>query len=233
MTMAKHAGRRASGAERALVVELVGAAGAGKSTLVAELQRRDASVRWLQRARAARVGATVRVVPAWLAAASRAPLGYAWRNGRFFLRLAALEEVVSRASRDAAGPVLLEHGPVFTLARLRAFHTGPMPAPLARYAARELARWTKTLDLVIALDAPRDVLAERIRTRPKDHVMRDSSDEQVGEFVDRYRAAYEAVLAELRDAGGPPVLTLRSDRETVAAMADRVQAALAERRHAR
>jgi predicted ATPase len=109
------------------VVELVGAAGAGKSTLVAELQRRDPSVRWLQRVRAARAGATLRIVPAWLAAASRAPLGYAWRNARFFLRLAALEEVVRRAARDAAGPVLLEHGPVFTLARLRAFHAGPMP----------------------------------------------------------------------------------------------------------
>jgi predicted ATPase len=234
VTAAKHAGgRRAPGAERALVVELVGAAGAGKSTLVAELQRRDASVRWLQRARAARTGATMRVVPAWLAAASRAPLGYAWRNARFFLRHAALEEVVRRTARDAAGPVLLEHGPVFTRARLRAFHAGPMPAPLARYAARQLARWTTMLDLVVALDAPLDVLAERVRTRDKDHAMRDSSDEQFGDFVERYRAAYEAVLAELLAAGGPPLLTLHSDRETVTAMADRVEAAFAERRHAR
>ena len=42
-----------------------------------------------------------------------------------------------------------------------------------------------------------------------------------------------AVLAQLREVGGPPVLILRTDRLTVPAMADQVRAALEERRHAR
>lgn len=215
------------------MVELVGAAGVGKSTLVAELRRRDPAIRWLQRARGASAGETARAVPAWLAAAARAPLGYAWRHARYFLRLGALEAVVRRAAADASGTVILEHGPVFTLARVRAFQAAPMPAPLARYAHRMLAQWAKRLDLVIALDAPLDVLAERIHSRDKDHVMRGKHEEELRDFVHRYRAAFDGVLSELRAAGGPPVLTLRSDRLTVAAMADRVETAFEERRDAR
>jgi predicted ATPase len=222
---------------RPLVVELVGAAGAGKSTLVAELRRRDASVRWLQRARQGDARADVArqavgFAPAWLAAASRSPR-YAWDNARFFLRLAALEPVVRRAAAAGPGTVILEHGPVFTLARLRAFEDAPMPAPLRRYAARRVARWARILDLVIALDAPLDVLAERIHSRDKDHAMRGRDEEQLRHFVDRYRAAFAGVLADLAAAGGPPVLTLRSDQLPVEAMADRVERAFEERQGAR
>jgi hypothetical protein len=220
-----------------LVVELVGAAAAGKSTLVAELQRGETGIEWLQRAqwgdsRAALARQALRHAPGWFAAAARSPIGYAWRNARYFLRLAALESVVGRAMRNAPRVVMLEHGPVFTLARVRAFHEGPMPAPLARYAARLLARWARKLDLVIALDAPDDVLAERLRTRSKPHAMRDRTDDEFSDFVHRYRAAYEAVLAQLSEAGGPPLLVLRTDQLTVPVMADRVRAALEERRHA-
>jgi len=234
---AVRAARGTPDAARPLVVELVGAAAAGKSTLVAELQRRDPAIRWLQRAR--REGGrtslarhVVRFAPAWLAGLTRAP-GYTWRNARFFLRLAALEGVVRRAAREAPGVVMLEHGPVFTLARLRAFHDGAVPEPLARYATRLLTRWAKMLDLVVALDAPIEVLEQRLRTRSKDHSMRESTTEEFGGFVRRYLAAYATVLAELGAAAGPPVLTLRSDQETVQAMADQVEAAFAQRRHAR
>lgn len=227
----------ALGTARPLVVELVGAAAAGKSTLVAELQRRDPAIRWLQRARrdggrASMARHVVRFLPAWVAGVTRAP-AYTWRHGRFFLRLAALEGVVRRAARESPGVVMLEHGPVFTLARLRAFHDGPVPEPLARYATRLLTRWAKMLDLVVALDAPIDVLEQRLRTRSKDHAMRESTPEEFGGFVRRYLAAYATVLAELAAAAGPPVLTLRSDQATVQSLADRVEAAFAERRRAR
>ena len=230
-------GRGASGAERALVVELVGAAAVGKSTLVTELQRRDPGIRWLQRARWHGGGTAVarhaaRFAPAWRAALFRSPR-YAWRTARYFLRLAALEGVVRAAAAEAAGVVMLEHGPVFTLARLQAVHGGPVPPTLARYARRLLSRWAKRLDLVIALDAPFDVLEQRLRTRTKDHPMRGRSTDELRDFVSRYRAAYEAVLAELDAAGGPPVVGLRSDQATVEAMADQVGAAFADRRHAR
>jgi hypothetical protein len=219
------------------VVELVGAAAVGKSTLVAELRRRDPTIHWLQRARwhgghAAVARHAIGFAPAWLAAASRSPR-YAWRNARYFLRLAALEDAVRRGASEAGRAVLLEHGPVFTLARLRAFHDGPMPGPLTRYASRLLARWAKRLDLVVALEAPMDVLDQRMRSREKAHTMRASSTDEFRDFVRRYREAYATVLDELHAAGGPPVLTLDTDRSSVEAMADRVETAFRERRDAR
>lgn len=239
MTAARRvaAAGQAHAPERPLVIELVGAAAAGKSTLITELQRRDPAIRWLQRARggggaAALARRVVGFAPAWLAAVPRAP-GYTWRHARYFLRLATLEAVVRRAVREPAGVVILEHGPIFTLARLRAFHDGPPPASLARYASRLVARWVKQLDLVIVLEAPLDVLASRLDSRSKEHEMRNRTTDEVRDFVIRWDVAYETVLAELHAAGGPPVLRLRSDRHTVAALADRVGSALEERRRAR
>ena len=231
--LAPHTGSAA----RPLIVELVGAAAAGKSTLIGELQRRDPTIRWLQRARGGGGAATLarRVVgfaPAWLAAVPRAP-GYTWRHARYFLRLATLDAVVRRAAPEPAGVVILEHGPIFTLARLRAFHDGPLPPSLARYASRLLGRWAKALDLVVVLEAPLEVLAARLDSRPKEHEMRNSTTPELTDFVARWDTAYEAVLAELRAAGGPPLVTLRTDHTTVAVLADRVAAALEERRRAR
>lgn len=222
---------------RPLLVEFVGPAGAGKSTLAAELNRRDPELAWVQRAR------TVRdLLPVALDAAAFLPymLGgilssprFAWRSARYHVRLESMRRVARLELGQARTALVLEHGPIYTLARI-AWLAQPAeaPAPLRRYAARSLARWARMLDLVVFLDAPDAVLAGRIRTRAKEHPMRASAAHEIRDFLERYGDAYRRVLADLERAGGPGILSLRTDELAVPAMADRVVAALAGARRA-
>jgi hypothetical protein len=222
---------------RPLLVEFVGLAGAGKSTLLAEMRRRRTDIRWLQRARASRhaplaVREAIAFAPAFLAAIPSAP-GFTWRTARYYVRLETLRHVVEHELHRSDGPLVLEHGPVYTLARIAASADAPVPGPLARYAARSLARWAPMLHLVVALAAAPDVLAGRVRERPKAHPMRTSTASEMGDFLSRYNQAYAAVLADLAATGGPPVLTLRTDEESVPTMVGRLLAALEDPGRAR
>lgn len=221
-----------------LLVEFVGLAGAGKSTLVAELQRRDPGITTLQRAKSsehapAMVLDAARFAPALGAALLVAPR-FVWRNARYYLRLEGLRRVTREVLAATSGTLVLEHGPVFTLARIAASAGRSVPpAPLHHLARRSLARWALMLNLIVCLDAAPIELARRVRGRSKDHPMRDSSDHVIHDFFGRYGTAYTTVLADLTAVGGPPVLKLRTDRDSVPVLADRVLAALAEARHAR
>ncbi len=234
-------GRSDSGAvapARPLLLEFVGLAGAGKSTLLTAMQRRRPDLRWLQRARRwqylpVAVGEAARFAPALLAAIPLAPR-FAWRTARYYLRLETLRRIIERELRRASGPLVLEHGPVYTLARIAASGTGTAPPrSLEQYATRSLARWAPMLSLVVSLTADPEVIAERVHDRSKAHPMRGSSATAMSDFLERYDRGYTAVLTALAGAGGPPVLTVRTDRETVPALADRLLAALDDARRVR
>jgi deoxyadenosine/deoxycytidine kinase len=53
------------------------------------------------------------------------------------------------------------------------------------------------LDLIIWLDAANTDLLKRIRTRDKEHVIKNESDEDTSMFLDRYRKAYERTISKL------------------------------------
>jgi len=218
-----------------LLIEFVGLAGAGKSTLVAELRRRDPGITTLQRAREPRhalavAGDALRLAPALAASLLVAPR-FVWRSARYYLRLEGLRRVAREALVDTPGTLVLEHGPVFTLARIAASAHGTVPPrPLRHFVRRSLARWVLMLNLIVVLDAAPLELARRVRTRSKPHPMRHSADHVIHDFFNRYDSAYSGVLADVAAVGGPPVLTLRTDQESVSALADRVLAALEESR---
>ena len=107
---------------------------------------------------------------------------------------------------------VLDHGPVFRLARLRAF--GPpvtREAAFCRWWERSIALWGGLLDAVIVLDAPDDVLVERIRTREERHRMKEQSSERTVRFLKRYRDTYREILEKLE---GPRVLRVDTSRES-------------------
>ena len=219
-------------------VELVGPAGAGKSTLLDVLLARHPNIRPLLRTRALRrTPAIVRdlasFAPTALVALPTAPV-FLSRNLRLLVRLETLQGALRHAQHDARGPVVFEHGPVYTLARLAAFHGAEPPSgPVASYLSRVSERWAHTLDVVIWLDAPLNVLTERVRQRPKAHRVKERDESAIHDFLDRYQRAYEGVLAQLQNRGRLAVIALRTDHDSATAMADTVAAILGENGHAR
>jgi hypothetical protein len=207
------------------VVELVGPPGAGKSTLARILGEHDRRIR---------VGLGVDGLPLPLLAASalralptllalcRNTGGHAWAESRQIVRLQALGEFLDRASANGSRALLLEEGPVLVLSWLRVFCPATQSDPaLERWRERALAQWAAAVRLVLVLDAPDDVLCQRIRARSKPHLVKHKSDRDITEFIAAFRAAFDGVSAALVHRG-TKLAVVRTDEEPLPRVAERV-----------
>jgi hypothetical protein len=214
--------------ERARAIELVGPAGSGKSTLyralAAQCERVTPGVPFGGLGHV-RLGLrhAAQLLPAWLASGDR------WLGEK---ELRSMNYVVGWAEgleRGAAEGTLavFDHGPIFRLARLRAF--GPRlveSAAFARWAEAAVARWARLLDALVWLDAPDALLAARIDGRDEEHRMKGGAAGDTQRFLARYRAAYDALLSQLAAAGAPAPIRVDTSREAPAAIAERLLATL-------
>ena len=189
-----------------LVFELVGPAGVGKTAVLraiaglAPLVRTGVRIERLRQLPAL-AWSMIALTPAMVEILFADPrsFGSAMRHlGR--LRALPIDVVRARASGHEA--ILLDEGPVFSLGRLSVFHQADQGSgALARTWRTEVDRWSTLLNGIVLLDARNEVLAERIRRRPKAHQVKAGSDREVFEFLDRYRVAYRDIASRLT-AGG-------------------------------
>lgn len=214
------------------VVELVGPAGAGKTTLrraLAALEPRAHTAVRIDRRREFGVvmhTALRLLVPVLAGTADRrgAP---SWGDAVQLVRLRALRPAVDRLVANSGQLVLLDEGPVYALAKLEAYSgaardTGAFGA-LWRDA---LARWRPTLDVIVWLDAPDELLVHRIRARAKAHRIKMAATLEAACFLSRYREAYGTVVARFCTPGGPRLLRIDTASGTPAEQAVRLTAAL-------
>src|SRR5215211_5676464 len=146
-----------------VVAEIVGPAGAGKSTLTQVLRERDGSLR---------TGLSVWGLPPTLLclnAVLSLPrfVGLYRSRGRIrrdevklIVRLSALHQLLGRESSKNYRTLLLDEGTIFALVKLLAFSDNAKSNHLDAWTQSLLNRWARRLDAVIWLDAPDEVLAE-------------------------------------------------------------------------
>jgi len=219
--------------DRAVVVELVGPAGAGKTTLAKGVTETDATVRsglslWgLPRRRLVR--SAMALLPTILGASiNRTPL----RAGELaqMIRLGALRSVVEdEASQHRV--IILDEGPVFALSWLDMFFTRNSDRIPAAWRRRVIAQWATLLDVVVFIDASDITLANRIRTREKPHTVKDLPDAEIFGFSAGFRKAFERAIGELAQAGHIVVDTLKTDTDPVDENTARLMTKLKQRRN--
>jgi len=96
--------------------------------------------------------------------------------------------------------IILDQGPVYLLAELGLFGPDFLRSDRATPIwETNYLQWAATLDAIVWLDAPDECLIQRIRNREKDHVVKDQTDPVVFEFLGRYRKMYEHILSGLAD----------------------------------
>jgi deoxyadenosine/deoxycytidine kinase len=187
----------------ALIVELAGPAGSGKSTLTKALGEQP--------------GILAGVLPdvrnpkyvfffAWnlflllptFFVLYRAKTGR-WLSAQEMALLAILQgwsRVLKRQAASGAQLIVLDQGPVYILSELLRF--GPeylQGAGAQLWWEQTCQRWAATLDRVVCIDTADETLMMRIRSREKSHGIKENPDEWAIGFLARYRAAQEKVLS--------------------------------------
>jgi shikimate kinase len=215
-----------------LIMELVGPAGAGKTTLSRILSHRSTTIQIgseieLRKTKYLPVflSTTISLLPVFLR-----QLGYrqwfTWDEIKYLVYLKGWSEVLTReASRDAT--VLLDHGPVFKLATLHEF--GPEKLKTDGFEPwwnHIFNQWASTLDIVVWLDAPDQILEKRINSRDQRHLVKGKTGSEVVHFLARYRASYETILEKLRTNEGPLLLQFDTSCTSIEQIADEILSAI-------
>jgi len=221
--------------KRAVVVELVGPAGAGKTTLAEGVSATDTTVLsglslWgLPRKDLMR--SALALAPVIAAAAVRGSKSRL-RAGEIaqMVRLGALRHAVRREA-DRHRVILLDEGPVFALSWLDVFFARNGDRVPAAWRQHVVADWSQLLDVVVFIDASDVTLAERIRTREKPHMVKDRPDTEIYGFSAGFRKAFDAVIAEFAKGGHLMVDALNTDRIPVEQSASHLMATLSQRRN--
>lgn len=215
-------GRVIATPSRPRIVELIGPAGVGKSEVTAQLARMPGvlctsiwevpltELAW----------ATFCTIPsaATLIRRAGAPLS---RELRHIARLRALLNFLDRDELSAYRYIVLDEGAIYTLSWLHVIgHSvfGDFRTNAWRHYIGAL--WAAQLDEVIWLDAPDNVLAQRLRTRAKRHIMSNASDRSVTAFSLRYRAAFNATIGLIQGHGRLAVRDYRTDHHSPAELAE-------------
>lgn len=215
--------------ELPLIVEIIGPAGAGKTTLSRALSQRDEKVR-------VAADLELRKMKHVLIFVSNAPyllpvFLHRFRHSRWFtwdeikaiVYLKGWLRVLRRPAANNGTTILLDHGPIFKLATLNAF--GPEGLKSERFEKwwhNMFEQWASTLDLVIWLDTSNTNLAERINTRSQRHAVKGKSEQEASKFLACYRTSYEQIMAKLTAYGGPTPLQFDTTHASIEQIVDQV-----------
>jgi deoxyadenosine/deoxycytidine kinase len=214
-----------------VIVELVGPAGAGKSSLLRALAERDGSLRTgLHPPRHRHLPNAVALVPTFVSL-HRGVHRVLWKEMRRITYLRTLHRILVSERSRSHRPVVLDEGPVYMLARMWVYGEDEVTSRVFEpwwHGAFE--SWAGVLDLIIWLDAPNTVLIDRLRARPQSHRAQDLSDSLIHEFLESYRAAYTRIISALAARRHARVLTFRTDAEPVVRIAERVATAMRDGR---
>jgi hypothetical protein len=148
------------------------------------------------------------------------------------VRLQTLRQALSQPTDRPAELLIFDEGPVFALTWLRGFgHDVLRQNPSAEWWRSATREWASVIDTVVVLDAPDQVLAQRIRARAHPHEVKELPDLEIARWMARFREALDWVLSEMARHGGPLVIRLPAERP-VERIAEQLTEALNESQRA-
>jgi len=213
----------------ALIVELVGLAGSGKTTLSRALSQHDETIRVAAdlalrtRKHMPIFAGHVPFLLSLLLRRGRSTGWFTWDEMKAMVYLKAWPQVLREEAMDNGTAILLDHGPIFKLTTLNAF--GPpwlKSQGFEPWWRSSFEQWASTLDMVIWLNAPANILVERINARNQRHAVKAKAEREAYDFLLRYGSSYEQILEKLAAYGGPTLLQFDTNQASIEQIVDKV-----------
>ena len=186
------------------IVEIVGLAGAGKTTLFHLLSRHNQSIYPSNFPDVRRLSNTPFFIWNGLQT-SLALLNFPKHpterlNRQEFAWLSILRgwpDVLHNELKDHK-IIILDQGPVYLMTETCEFGPRYLKEKEAETFWQSLySRWADTLDMIVWLDAADTDLLERIRSREKRHILKNGSEDAANEFFARYRRGFKYTISGL------------------------------------
>ncbi len=186
------------------VIEIAGVAGSGKSTVTGALAE-AIGLHTVSRHR------SLANAPGYLASAIqlaptmtrvRAADLTSWRGCNKMARLRACLELIGVHTRHDCPGLAFDQGPLFLMSAIDADRRRATPsAAFSRWWEGELERTRSALAVVVMLEAPDEVLLERIRGRGKHHVLKHLHDRPARRGLATMRSGLDRLVNELTSSG--------------------------------
>jgi hypothetical protein len=197
------------------VVEIIGVAGAGKTTLSKALRGHPELFRLCYFPQINRIADApffiqygLRLLPSLFRLYRRPSRRLSTREFAWLTILYGWPFILQKDIKNAQQVMVMDQGPVYLLAEIREFGPEYLKSEVAEKFWQEIyCSWAATLDLIVWLDTEDAYLMERIQTRAKGHIVKHKQTPIVFDFLDRFRKAYEIVVFTLGECtNGPRIL---------------------------
>jgi broad-specificity NMP kinase len=221
------------------IVELVGPAGAGKTTIRNALINSDARIRFgvVPQIRDIRnmpflLWNTVLLLPVFFAI-------FRAKEQQFLslpliIRLAVLNgwsKKLNTLDETHTSVLILDQGPVYMLAELLRHGPSKFRCFVPRWWEQVCRNWSNAIDLIICLDTPDDILMQRIRNRAKKHGIKQNADEWATQFLAESRAAQNEVLTSMtQEPGSVSVIRIDTSQFSVNESIQRISDLISQKR---
>ncbi len=209
------------------LIEMVGIGGAGKSTLLRALNRGDPRIRKSEPpGKLGYIPALATLFFFWLPVYLRKYRGtrwFTWDEMRNICYLDVRLNHIRRQLRSSDVILALDPGSVYWLSSLREFGPEFAKDPLfLRWWDARLQEWSAALDMIVWIEAPNELLLQRVLARDEVHEAREQPAGTALEYFERYRLWYSRMVPEMASRGHARLFHFRSDELTTEQMVSEV-----------
>lgn len=211
------------------VIEIIGPAGAGKTTLYNELNKYPGQIHLGKLPNPRKINNAplffwygIQLIPTLFRVRKTNSRQFNRREFAWLSILYGWSHILQRDLKKFSQVIVLDQGPVYLLADMREFGPEYLLSKDAEKLWRDLyRRWAATLDMVVWLDTNENELFERIHTRNKNHPLKNASIPVSHEFFTAYRRAFDYALSMLEaNSSGFRVLRVDTSRQKPSQIAE-------------
>ena len=209
------------------IIELVGIAGSGKTTLRRTLQEKNKNIQFRTPPPKKNYAPfVIKHLATWVPEYLTCHHFGRWFTRKEIKLMGYLETWLPYLREQVIANnsiIVLDPGSVYWLTALREF--GPEFCKEPRFAKwwnEKLRQWAAALTLIVWLDASEDISYERVLARGEWHEAKEQKKDEALEIFRRLRAGYGETLAGMEAHGFPTILRFCSERTSPEDIANRV-----------